>query len=249
MANRRSLEIAAGVRRLSGGICNFYLVERGGRITLVDAGAAADWKLLLTELAALGRKPDDIEAVLLTHAHADHTGFAERSRNEAGAAVWIHGADADVARGGKQPPHAGGFARYLLHWEAYRTLISLSRRGGSRIVPIAEVSSFADGETVDVPGRPRAVHVPGHTAGSAAILLEDAGMLFTGDALVTRNVLTGRTGPQLMPRPLNQDLERAHESLTAMEIASVTTVLPGHGEPWHDGAVAAVAGARRAGFS
>jgi glyoxylase-like metal-dependent hydrolase (beta-lactamase superfamily II) len=40
----------------------------------------------------------DVEAVLLTHAHSDHTGFAERARTEAHAAVRIHGADAEVAK-------------------------------------------------------------------------------------------------------------------------------------------------------
>lgn len=34
-------EVAPGARRLSGGVCNFYLLEDGGRITLVDAGTPA----------------------------------------------------------------------------------------------------------------------------------------------------------------------------------------------------------------
>jgi glyoxylase-like metal-dependent hydrolase (beta-lactamase superfamily II) len=34
-----------------------------------------------------------LEAVLLTHAHSDHTGFAERARAESGARVWTHRAD------------------------------------------------------------------------------------------------------------------------------------------------------------
>ena len=43
------------------------------------------------------------------------------------------------------------------------------------IVPIAEVSTFGDGETIDVPGRPRAVHAPGHTEGSASCCWRTAG--------------------------------------------------------------------------
>ena len=37
--------------------------------------------------------------------------------------------------------------------------------------------------TIDIPGRPRAVHAPGHTPGSAALLLEDRRILFTGDLI------------------------------------------------------------------
>ena len=79
------MEVAQGVHRLTQGVVNFYLVEDGGRLTLVDAGAPRDWDLLVRALAALGRGLDDLEAVLLTHAHTDHTGFAERARTTTGA--------------------------------------------------------------------------------------------------------------------------------------------------------------------
>ena len=39
----------------------------------------------------------------------------------------------------------------------------LARRGAVKIIPVKEVSSFADGEVIDVPGSPRALHTPGHT--------------------------------------------------------------------------------------
>ena len=44
---------------------------------------------------------DDLEAVLITHAHRDHIGCAERIRTSAGASVRVHQADAPVALGGK----------------------------------------------------------------------------------------------------------------------------------------------------
>jgi iron-sulfur cluster assembly protein len=34
------------------------------------------------------------------------------------------------------------------------------RRGGAKIVPVLEVSAFADGQVLDVPGRPRVIHAP-----------------------------------------------------------------------------------------
>jgi glyoxylase-like metal-dependent hydrolase (beta-lactamase superfamily II) len=187
--------------------------------------------------------------VLITHAHSDHTGFAERARTSANAVVWIHEADVDQARGGKQPKHDGKMAPYLAKAEMYRTTFSLMRRGALSIVPIREVSSFGDGEVLDVPGRPRVVHAPGHTAGTAALHIESRGVLFSGDALVTRNPLTGRVGPQIMPSAFNRDSAQALTSLQALLGVAATTVLPGHGEPWTDGAAEAVRLARQAGLS
>ena len=56
-------------------------------------------------------------------------------------------------------------------------------------------------------------------------------MLLTGDALVTRNPLTGRIGPQVMPAAFNTDSTVALESLASLERATASTVLPGHGIP------------------
>jgi hypothetical protein len=58
-------------------------------------------------------------------------------------------------------------------------LVFCDSRGGycgrgptaSRIIPVKEVATFADGATLDLPGRPRACTRPG-TVGNAALLLE-----------------------------------------------------------------------------
>ena len=140
-------------------LTNFYLIEEGGKLTVVDAGTPADWGLLQRALAARGKTADDVEAVLLTHAHADHTGFAERARTQAGASIWVHQADAAVAKGAKPGKNDAGLARYLLRAEFYRTTLSLMRRGGAKIIPVLEVSVFArrrdPGRARPPPGHPR----------------------------------------------------------------------------------------------
>ena len=224
-------------------------MEDGGRLTVVDAGAPGDWDELVRAVAALGRSLDDVETVLLTHAHSDHTGFAERARTDADAVVRIHRADEEMARTGTAPKNESSAARYLLRPEAYRTLFGLMRRKGLKVVPIRELVTFDDGETLDVPGRPRVVHTPGHTEGSCAIWFERQRALVTGDALATRNPLTGRTGPQIGPDGLNADSERALRSLDALAPLPVDLVLTGHGEPWTEGIAEAVRRAKLAGRS
>jgi glyoxylase-like metal-dependent hydrolase (beta-lactamase superfamily II) len=243
------VQVADGIHRLTQGVVNFYLVADGGKLTLIDAGAPEDWDVFAREVASLGRTLEDLDAVLLTHAHSDHTGFAERARAQAHATVRIHRADEAMARTGRVSKNQAGVSRYLLRPEAYRTLFGLMRRKGLKIVPIHEVSTFDDGETLDVPGRPRVVHVPGHTDGSCAILLEGRSVLITGDALATRNPLTGRTGPQIAPDGLNRDSDLALRSLDVLLPLHADLVLPGHGEPFTDGIAEAVRLAKTAGRS
>jgi glyoxylase-like metal-dependent hydrolase (beta-lactamase superfamily II) len=243
------VQVADGVYRLTPGVCNFYLLEGGGKLVLVDAGAPRDWDLLVRTLTTLGRGLEDLDAVLITHAHSDHTGFAERARSTAEVPVWIHQADAAVAKGVKPAKNDGRARSYLLRVEFYRTLVSLARRGATKLIPIKEVSAFADGETLEVPGRPRVVHAPGHTPGCAALLLEGQRVLLAGDVLATRNPLTGRVGPQIMPSGLNRDTPQALRSLDVLDGVPADVVLPGHGEPWTEGAAEAARLARLAGPS
>jgi glyoxylase-like metal-dependent hydrolase (beta-lactamase superfamily II) len=244
------VQVSEGIHRLTRGVTNFYLIEESGKYTLVDAGTPGDWAFFSRSLAELGGKLADLDAVLLTHAHSDHTGFAERARAEAGSRVWIHAADEQAARTGKAAgKNDGKVTSYLLRAAFYRTAFSLLRRGASRIIPIAEVSAFADGEQIDVPGRPRAVHAPGHTPGSAAILLEGRRALLTGDVMATENPLTGRLGPQIMPSGLNLDTAQALASLEALRGIDADLLLPGHGDPWTQGVTEAVQKARAAGPS
>ena len=72
------MEIAPGIRRIGNGLINVYLVEEAGSVTIIDAGAPGYWSDLPAELREMGRSLDDVRAVVLTHGHTDHIGFAER---------------------------------------------------------------------------------------------------------------------------------------------------------------------------
>jgi glyoxylase-like metal-dependent hydrolase (beta-lactamase superfamily II) len=114
--------------------------------------------------------------------------------------------------------------------------------------PILEVATFGDGATLDVPATPRVIHVPGHTAGSAALHFERQDTICVGDAFVTRNVITGTTGPQLFPN-FNADNEQAFGSLARFDRVRARLVLPGHGDAWDRGLAEAVRLARERGLA
>jgi len=242
-------DVAEGIHRLTNGVANFYLIEESGKLVLVDAGAPKDWALFTQAAQNLGKVAGDLDAVLLTHAHTDHVGFAEKARATTGARVWTHEQDVQMARTGNVGPRDGKTSAYLLRGAFWRTALVLSMRGATKIIPVQEVSGFSDGEVLDVPGSPRVVHAPGHTGGSAAILLEGRGILFTGDVLCTHNAYTGRVGPQIMPSGLNADTPQALASLANLTGIKADMLLPGHGEPWTDGVDEAIRQARAAGPS
>jgi glyoxylase-like metal-dependent hydrolase (beta-lactamase superfamily II) len=199
-------------------------------------------------VASLGRKIEDLEAVLLTHAHGDHVGFSDRARSAAGTRVLLHEGDRVAVQTGEAPPSEG--RKIADNWwrpQAYRMVRTFKRTGADRIVPVREVSTFADGEVLDLPGKPRIIHTPGHTPGSCVILLEERRALLTGDVLCTWNPLTGRHGPQILPPALNVDTRRAMESLDAFARVDADVILPGHGNPWTGGVAEAVRLARVAG--
>jgi glyoxylase-like metal-dependent hydrolase (beta-lactamase superfamily II) len=204
---------------------------------------------VLPDLEAVGISAEQVEAVVLTHGHADHAGGAEQVRTTTGAHVHVHRNDVRLARG--RPSLKAAARMPLLARHISREFAGTVRyfvgHGLLRPVPVKVLDEFDDGDVLPVPGAPRVVHVPGHTAGSSALLLESRGVLFTGDALVTHDCYSGRRGPRLLARVSNDDTEQAVRSLDVLAGLRARVVLPGHGEPWDGGIADAVAAARAAG--
>ena len=215
----------------SASMVNVYLVEEAGSVTIIDAGMPGHYGAVRRELAALGRTMDDVRGVILTHGHSDHLGMAERLRHERGLRPWIHEADAALAKG-EAPNPSRGMGRTRLGpllgflWFAFW-------RGGLKRPIVGEVATFGDGATLDLPGSPRVILVPGHTPGSAALHVAALDALFVGDALATYGVTTGLRGPQVAP--FTADRDAALGSLARLEPTNARLVLPGHGAPFREG--------------
>lgn len=225
------MKIADGIHRLEAGLINSYLVEEGSEVTIIDAGVPGYWSDLPAELAAMGRTLDDVRAIVLTHGHSDHIGFAERARRERGLPVSVHELDAALARGEVPNPAKG--AGPIKALPLLRFLWISLVKGALRTPRLSEVSTFGDGATLDVPGSPRVILLPGHTPGSAALHVPSRNALFVGDAIATVAVTTGRTGPMIAP--FTADPAQALVSLDRLAGVDAAWVLPGHGLPWTGG--------------
>ncbi|GAA2403181.1 hypothetical protein GCM10010420_33010 [Streptomyces glaucosporus] len=150
------------------------LVERDGRALLIDTGFGPQAfpaqpgspigeiraGALLDSLAAVGRRPEDIEAVAITHLHIDHVGWAWHPVPGTGRLAFAH---ADHLLTGPE-------------WEQ-RHLAEASGVTGEVLAAIEpRVRTVADGEEV-FPGV-RVVYALGHTAGHAMYVVSGDG---TGD--------------------------------------------------------------------
>lgn len=225
-------EIAPGIHHFDTDPFNWYVIEEDSRLTLVDAGFPGHFRVFEEGLRTIGRDITDVEAVILTHAHADHMGFADRVSRAANAPVFIHEKDAAASGRILRLPWWG------LLLNAGRPFVTsmLARAISNGVFGSARIANphrFSDGDVLDLPGTPHVLHVPGHTAGEVAFYLPDQGVLLSGDALITRNLLSGEHGrPQVPPRLLNDDDKSARRSLDRLADVGRVTILPGHGRPW-----------------
>jgi len=241
-------DAAPGVHRVEDDSTNWYILEGDDGLTVVDAGVPRSWDSLHEALRTLGRSPGEIRAVVLTHAHFDHVGFAERARRELGVPVYVHENDVPLTQHPWRYDHERPRAWYLA--TQIRALPNVARFVRDRAFwppPIRAVVRYGDDAgTLPVPGAPRVVPTAGHTLGHCCLHLPDRDAVIAGDAIVMVDPYTARRGPRLVARAATVDSERNRATLDALAATEARLVLTGHGPVWDQGARAAVEAARAA---
>ena len=204
------MKVAEGVHRIDGvRVSNVYLVSVEDGLLLVDTGIPGNAKRILAFIERLGRRPDELRTIVLTHWHIDHVGSVAELKRLTGAQVAIHELDAPVLAGRERPA------------KGRRAMAVITRL--FRLRPVTADLLLRDGDRI---GGLEVVHVPGHTAGSI-VLRRDDGVVFSGDAL-----LGDRHGGTRPPDPgLSLDPARARASAGKIRALGFTLLLPGHGRP------------------
>lgn len=211
---------------------NFYILREAGHATIVDAGCSGEWRKLVGALEKLGMRPSDVDGVIATHAHADHFGLANRAVDE-GIEVSVHEEEETRARGtyeGRFAVSTSELPIFRIH--SLRNFLPMLFLGIANLEHIQDVRTFVDGETLDLPASPVAIHTPGHTEGHAMFHVPERGLLFTGDGLITMDLLGPGQGPQMIRDMFNLDSELALRSLDRIVDLEADLLLPGHGRPW-----------------
>ena len=238
-------DVAPGVHQVSDSYVNWYLVQDGTDLTVVDAGMPKSWASLEAALAELGRTRSDVRALVLTHAHFDHVGFAEQLRREWSVPVYVHTLDAPLTTHPLKYDHERRTAAYAWRPTTFKVLASFIRWGMLSTPPIGQVKTFADHDTLDVPGHPRVVFTPGHTYGHCSLHLGDRDCLIAGDVIVQTDPYVQQPGPRMVCRAATADVAQNRRSLDRLTELSAGTILTGHGDPIRTGVGPAVDSARR----
>lgn len=241
-------EVAPGVYAIEVANVNCYLVVTSAGMTMVDAGLPGTSPVLDDLLAHLGAERSDIDGIIFTHGHFDHVGMARRLQREHTTPLYVHPRDERLMRHPYRYAHERARIGYPFRYpKAVPTLLAMTARGALNVRGVDAAPALQHGSSVDLPGQPTVVWTPGHTDGHCGFWFEEAGVLMTGDAVVTLDPYTGDVGPRIVAGAATADSDRALTSLDAFTAVDARVLLPGHGAPWTEGARSAIAHARRVG--
>ena len=167
--------------------CYFYVDPATRQGFVIDPGAEAE------KIYGLIRRNNlDIQAILLTHGHFDHTGAVRELHERLGIPYYI-------SAPGQQ---------YLLD-----PALNLSAECGRHVV-LTEAGFFNDGDFINVPGNPefglQVIATPGHTPDSVTFYSAADSIAFVGDAIFLGSPGTaqfpGGDEPLLMSSIINKIL-------------------------------------------
>ncbi|MCZ6463256.1 MAG: MBL fold metallo-hydrolase [Proteobacteria bacterium] len=201
-------------------------------------------------LESLGLGLDDVQRVILTHAHGDHLGQAQTLR-DAGAdlEVWAHEAEApmieffSVENDERIDETNELFREYGVPEDLLREQSERKRQWMRESPPLCEATRvdrlLRDGEALPFKDfELRVIHAPGHTVGHILLHEPQSGALVTGDHIMGSAVpftengyLDGPPDPRdpLGRRPRFKGLSAYLTSLRGLRRTSFSTILPAHG--------------------
>jgi glyoxylase-like metal-dependent hydrolase (beta-lactamase superfamily II) len=212
--------VAPGIYFLELEFGQAYLWQRQERLTLIDAGIVGSAGAILDSIAALGRSASDLEEIVLTHYHHDHTGGAAGLSERTPARVVAHRLDAPVIEA-QQP-------QLQPRLEDFEIPIAESVVGKVPPAPPVRVDRLVD-DGDSVAGGAVVMHVPGHTPGSLALYIPTDKVLFSGDTIATHN------GEPILG-VFNVDRAQAVQSAVRQAELGVDVLCVGHGAPLPGGA-------------
>lgn len=227
------VELLPHLRMLRFPVGQAYLWRDPDSLTLVDTGLAGAGPDITRAITGFGLKPTDLDRVVLTHFHEDHTGSAAEVGAWDGVTVLAHRRDAPIIRG-----HVPGPPPVLTDDER-QLLVSIVGPGLPPAAPARVDRELEDGDVLPFGGGAEVLAVPGHTDGSIAIYLPHSGVLFTGD-----NVAAGKDGHVILG-PFNLKRSEAIRSFRRLAALESSTAVFGHGDPVLTGAATVLREASR----
>jgi glyoxylase-like metal-dependent hydrolase (beta-lactamase superfamily II) len=212
----KPLACAPGVYALINSTVNVFMLDDSeSGVTVIDAGMPGTTRRVLELVQKIGRSPQDVRHILITHADTDHVSGLKSLVEATGAAVYASPEANQYIQRRCSPPHL------RMPFRAFAGVLNLLLR---RAVPVEHLVS--DGEMLDMVGGIRAITTPGHTPDHVCYYWERERVLFAGD------LLNNRAGLRLTPTALTWDMAAARQSVRKVLALEPAVICTGHGQVW-----------------
>lgn len=219
-------QILPNIHQLSLNGVNAYLIDHGG-LTLIDTGYAGNGQKILNYIRKMGKTAKDLENIILTHLHTDHTGSLAEIKAQTNARIIMSAADAACVEKGVSFRNRIEISPGVLQ----KLVFLLFVKNAPRNIEPVEVNHYLQaGEEKLTIGRGfQLIPVPGHAKGQLALLYQEhGGVLFAAD---TCGNMFG-----LGPAPFYEDYKQGCKDLQTLAQYSFEHMTFGHGKPIIGGA-------------
>lgn len=133
--------------------CCIYMIDAGGELVLIDSGAGESCNQLVDNISSLGFNPEQLKAIIITHAHIDHIGALAYFQEKYYVKLFAHELDAPAIKTGK----GTGAESYGVPYQPCELDMEISKA--------EETLTYG-------PYQLKIIHIPGHTPGSIAIYVD-----------------------------------------------------------------------------
>lgn len=223
------MEIAPGIHDIDqpmGGHVHAFLVDDGDGLILIDTLYDTDGHRVLEAIRRLGRQPEEVQRIVLTHAHRSHLGGLAALKRATGASVFAHPWEADIIAGErKAQPRISALIPMRpvrTYWRIYYLQLGMALGYGTGHPPCPVDRPLADGDSV---GPLQVLHTPGHSPGHLAFWWPERRTLFAGDTIVTWPAFAAGWSA------FNLNERQHRESLKRMAELDAEVLAVGHGKP------------------
>lgn len=212
------MQLLPGLYWIEGRASNIYLWRGEAGLIMVDAGMPGDSKKVLAVMMEHGLDPQDVVAILITHADIDHAGGLAELSAICDAPIYASRASAEFMAIGKSPKHLPGIVQFIS-----------DRFIGYKSVAGENVRVIEDGQSLPSLEEWIALATPGHCAGHVSYYSAIHGILFAGDALSTRDDRL-----RLSASYITADVPLAARSAGRLLQLTPAVIACGHGRPFTD---------------